>query len=237
MMRPISRWTAFVIGRGVFAALLLLPAVAASQGAAAQGVKPPPPPRPNMKVIRKLRVRFEREPTVREVQVAALRFFKVHPDRVAGYRAGAAWKAIVPDIEVTFNTDRGNNDRRLTDALYLNSPIVVPLNGNKEYENTTRTGYSLGVRAHWALDRLIFNAEVLDVTSLVGVQEGLLREITSLYFTRRRLMTIMGLNPPKDPGEQITESIRLDEISANLDALTGGYLTRELKKRFRGRAK
>ncbi len=149
MMRPISRWTAFVIGRGVFAALLLLPAVAASQGAAAQGVKPPPPPRPNMKVIRKLRVRFEREPTVREVQVAALRFFKVHPDRVAGYRAGAAWKAIVPDIEVTFNTDRGNNDRRLTDALYLNSPIVVPLNGNKEYENTTRTRRSgtLGSRS------------------------------------------------------------------------------------------
>jgi hypothetical protein len=199
--------------------------------ALAQGVTPPAPPRPNMKVIRKLRVRFEREPTVRDVQQAALKFFKVHPDRVAGYRAGAAWKALVPDVEVTFNTERGTNDRRLTDAIYQ---IRFPI---KESENTQRSGYTIGVRAHWAFDRLIFNAEVLDVTSLVGVQEGLLREITSLYFTRRRLMTIMALNPPKDPGEQITESIRLDEISANLDALTGGYLTRELKKRFRGRAK
>lgn len=205
--------------------------------ALAQGVTPPAPPRPNMKVIRKLRVRFEREPTVREVQQAALKFFKVHPDRVAGYRAGAAWKALVPDVEVTFNTERGTNDRRLTDAIYFRSSVVVPLGGAKESENTRRSGYTLGVRAHWSFDRLIFNAEVLDVTSLVGVQEGLLREITSLYFTRRRLMTIMALNPPKDPGEQITESIRLDEISANLDALTGGYLTKELKKRFRGRAK
>ena len=77
-----------------------------------------------------------------------------------------------------------------------------------------------------------FNAEVLDVTSLVGVQEGLLREITSLYFTRRRLMTFLTLSPPQDPGEKITESIRLDEITANLDALTGGFMSRELRKRL-----
>jgi len=213
----VSSACALVIGWSV-------PAVA--QGAA---VRPPAPPRPNLKVIRKLRIRFEREPTVRDVQQAALRFFKVHPDRVAGYRAGAVWKAIVPDVEVTFNTERGTNDRRLIDALYLNTPIAA--NG-KEVEDPQRASWAVGVRAHWALDRLIFNAEVLDVTSLVGVQEGLLREITSLYFTRRRLMTIMALNPPKDPGEKITESIRLDEISANLDALTGGYLTKEIKKRF-----
>ncbi len=218
--------------RPITLAIALVALAASGSEALAQGVTPPAPPRPNMKVIRQLRVRFEREPTVREVQQAALRFFKVHPERVAGYRAGAAWKALVPDVEVTFNTERGTNDRTLIDAIYRQA-----FPGGKEFENTRRSGYTLGVRAHWSFDRLVFNAEVLDVTSLVGVQEGLLREITSLYFTRRRLMTIMALNPPKDPGEQITESIRLDEISANLDALTGGYLTQELKKRFRGRAK
>ena len=70
------------------------------------------------------------------------------------------------------------------------------------------------------------------MTSLVGVQEGLLREITSLYFTRRRLMTMVTLAPPQDPNEEITEQLRLDEITANLDALTGGYFSKEIRKRL-----
>lgn len=211
---------------------LLLVATTVGEAYAQQPVQPPAPPKPKMAAIRKLRIRFEREPSVRDIQHAALRFFKVHPDRVAGYRRGASWKAIVPDLEVTFNTDRGTNSRTLIDAIYR-----IPFPTGKEFEDTKRSSYTLGVRAHWSLDRLIFNAEVLDVTSLVGVQEGLLREITSLYFTRRRLMTMMALNPPQDAGEKITESIRLDEISANLDALTGGYLTKEIKKRFGGLTK
>jgi len=207
----------------LFGVIIALPCAAHGQGQ-----QPPPKPRkPNLKAIRKLKIRFEREPTVKEVQKAALRYFKVHPDLVAGYRRGASWKALMPDIEVTFNHERGNNDRRLIDAIYL-----TRYPDGKEFEDTKRISYVLGVRAHWALDRLVFNAEVLDVASLVGVQEGLLREITSLYFTRRRLMTILALNPPSDPGEKITEAIRLDEIAANIDALTGGYLSREIKKRL-----
>jgi hypothetical protein len=198
------------------------PAYAQQAGAAT----PPAPPRPNLKAIRALRVRFEQEPAVEDVQKAALKFFQVHPDKVLGYRKKAFLKALVPDLEVAFNAEQGANDRKMTDALYRNAFPV------KEFEDNQHTTLSLNVRAHWALDRLVFNAEVLDVTSLVGVQEGLLREITSLYFTRRRLMTFLTLSPPQDPGEKITESIRLDEITANINALTGGYFGRELKKRF-----
>ena len=199
------------------AAAIAFPATAWSQAAA--------PAPPTKKVLRKLRLRFEREPQVREVQKAALQFFKVHPNIVARYRRGALWKAIVPEIEANFNWGRTDGDRRLVDAIYQR---VFPV---KDSEFTKNTNYTVGVRAHWYFDRLVFNAEVLDVTSLVGVQEGLLREITSLYFTRRRLITIFALNPPQNPGEQITESIRLDEITANIDALTGGFFGRELKRR------
>jgi hypothetical protein len=194
----------------------------------AEAQAPPAPPKVNMRAIRKLKRQFEREPTVQQVQQASLRFFRVHPDKVSSYRNSAAWKALMPDMEVTFNLERGTNDRTLIDQLY------PTFSDGREFEDTKRSGYTLGIRAHWSLDRLIFNAEVLDVTSLVGVQEGLLREITSLYFTRRRLMTIMALNPPQDPGEKITEGIRLGEIRANIDALTGGWFVKEIKRRLRG---
>lgn len=201
------------------------PAKALAQ-AEEEGAAPQAPPPPDPRVVRALKLKFEREPSVAEVQQAALKFFKVHPEKVAAFRAGAAWKALMPDLELIFNNETGTNDRTLWDRLY---PTFTDY---KDLEKTTRSTLSIGVRAHWSLDRLIFNAESLDVASLVGVQEGLLREITSLYFTRRRLMTATELNPPQDPNEQITEELRLQEITANIDALTGGYFSKELATRF-----
>jgi len=225
----LSRLLLLVAGLTAFAA----PARAQEGGDAQDGAaQPPAPPPPDMKAVRKLRIRFEREPKVAEVQKAALRFFKVNPERVSSYRNGAAWKALMPDMELIFNTEQGTNDRKLWDYIYKSKYASDwPA---KDVESVSRASVSLGVRAHWSLDRLIFNAEVLDVSSLVGVQEGLLREITSLYFTRRRLMTAMVLNPPQSPNEKITEELRLAEITANLDALTGGYFTKETDKRLAG---
>ena len=227
---------------GVAAALtglLLLPLTAQAQqgGYAAQGeapaAAPQAPPPPNPKAVRALRMRFEQEPAVANVQQAALKFFKVHPRRVASFRRGAAWKALMPDVEFIFNNEFGTSDRVLKDYMYK-SKYDSGAWPAKDVEDGSRASISIGLRAHWSLDRLVFNAESLDVASLVGVQEGLLREITSLYFTRRRLMTAMVLNPPQDPNEQITEQLRLDEITANIDALTGGYFSREAKKRLGG---
>jgi hypothetical protein len=216
----------------ILAVLVLGPSELFAQTPEGGGEAPPAPPPPNPKAVRALRLRFEKEPTVAEVQDAALKFFKVHPEKVASYRTGADWKALMPDVEVIFNNEFGTNDRTLHDLLYLARESEVPSFPQKELEIVKRGSISIGVRAHWQLDRLIFNAETLDVSSLVGVQEGVLREITSLYFTRRRLLTTMTLNPPQDPNEEITETLRLDEITATIDALTGGYFSKETKKRL-----
>lgn len=209
----------------------ITPGVRAQAPEGEGGGAPPAPPPPNPRKIRELKLRFEREPTVTDVQHAALRFFKVHPERVASYRTGATWKALMPDVEVSFNNEVGRNDLTRHNIQYM---VYEKSQGYPffESEEGKRGSYVIGVRAHWALDRLIFNPEILDVSSLVGVQEGLLREITSLYFTRRRLLTSMTLNPPQDPNEEITEQLRLEEIGANIDALTGGFLSREIKKRL-----
>lgn len=199
----------------------------ASAALAQEQEAPPQAAPPSAEALRRLRLRFEQEPTVQEVQRAVLRHYKVHPAKVEEYRRGAEWKALIPELEGTFNLSTGDSDRRLIDRLYAAVPLLAQ---GKDFENSTNRSYSVGVRAHWSLDRLWFNAEILDVSSLVGVQEGLVREITSLYFTRRRLLTTFALSPPKDPGEQITESIRFDEITANIDALTGGWFTAQLKR-------
>ena len=59
---------------------------------------PPAPPRPSMKAMKELKNRFENEPTVKQVQKAALKFFQVHPEVVKSYRTRAFVKALVPDL-------------------------------------------------------------------------------------------------------------------------------------------
>jgi hypothetical protein len=196
------------------------------QGAEAEAQQPPAPPPPNRQALRALKLMFEQEPTVEQVQKAALKFFHVHQDKVAGYRRGASWKAALPDLELIFNNEMGNSNSTMYDYIYRTFPY-------KEKSDGKTTSMSLGVRAQWSLPQIVFNAETLDVASLVGVQEGLLREVTSLYFTRRRLLTSMVLNPPQDPNEQITEELRLGEITANIDALTGGFFSREKRRRMK----
>jgi hypothetical protein len=170
---------------------------------------------------------FKKEPPVKDVQDAALRFFRVHPDKVTQLRRGAELKGLLPELELSFNNELSNARRRMQDALF---PGFVTNPGYKEDETNKSDRIAWGVRATWGLDRLLFNPEELDVASLVGVQEGLLREVTTLYYTRRRLQVGMVLNPPQDDAELITEALRLEEATATLDALTGGYVSKKLKE-------
>ena len=52
--------------------------------------------------------------------------------------------------------------------------------------------------------------------------EKVLGEVTRLYFERRRLQVDMLLNPKSDLLGQVKDELRLRELTANVDALTGG---------------
>ena len=137
------------------AAVLLLVVLLCPVRAEAQGNQPPgeeqeaqrpqAPPPPNPQAVRALRIRFEREPPVADVQKAALKFFKVHPEKVAGYRRGAAWKALMPDLELIFNNEYGSSKRTLYDYYYKNFPYKDKENGDttsiSEHECADQTSW------------------------------------------------------------------------------------------------
>ena len=57
------------------------------------------------------------------------------------------------------------------------------------------------------------------VTSL---EENLVREVTTLYFSRRRVLASIVLSPPTEDEEYFYELVRLDELTATLNSFTGG---------------
>ena len=173
---------------------------------------------------------LKREPAVREVQEAALRYFHVNRAQVSAMRVRAAWKALLPFTEVSGGYTRSDMDEDTVNAEFdpIN-PWVIRGAGGKAYE--------IRGKLAWNLPALIFNAEELDVASLAGLMEGILKESTRLYFMRRRLQVDMILTPPTDQASLLTKELRLEELTGLIDAMTGGWFQRELIQRAKAGAK
>lgn len=191
------------------AALILCPTVAKAQGWTAA----------------KLKAHFKDEPPLRELQKAALKFFMVNPKRIHSLRRQAANKAWLPVVRTGFTGNFLHLERNLEVAQYRNA-YQYPW----EVENQIDTGYQVSVQATWNLPQLVFNAEELDVASLVGIQDGVLKEVTRLYFIRRRLQINLLVSPPKDAKTKVMLDLRLQELTGLLDAMTNGYLSKALAK-------
>jgi len=164
------------------------------------------------------------EPKIRDVQRWALRHYKLSPSRINGMASNARLKGLVPEVNLSFSNNQGNTFGNMRDGLYPTLPnIGANPNPDSFKERTAGTSSSniFSVRASWSLDRLVFNPEGLDVKSLNSLGETLVREVATLYYSRRRLLASIILSPPEDPEELFFELTRLDEMTSTIDSLTG----------------
>jgi len=173
----------------------------------------------NMRQLMKI---LKGEPSIKKTQNWALRHYKLGTSRINGMAINARLKGLIPEVSVNFTANQGRDFRNMRDGLYPDLPDNVGNpNDLKERTAGTNSRNTFHVGGKWVLDRLVFNAEALDVKSLNSLGETLVREVSTLYFSRRRLLAGIILSPPEDPEELFFELVRLDEITATLDALTG----------------
>ena len=171
------------------------------------------------------------EPSIKDAQRAALGFFNVDPRSVQAMRSRASMKGLMPSFEARYRMNQSNLDVDTRNTTIDSDPFLFDTVQGSVQE------IQLGLR--WDLPSLVFNAEVLDVGSLAILQESLLKEVTRLYYTRRRLQIDLILNPAKDPGTRISKELRIDELTSTLDAMTGELFSRakEAKSQRRRRPK
>jgi len=164
---------------------------------------------------------FAGEPAIAEVQAAAIRYAEVMPEKIQTWRTRAAWRAWIPSFTLGLDRD-------------VDTTIGSSSSGGK----TTFTvgpedrSLSLDFGFTWDLADLVWNPDQtsIDVRSrlMVQLRGDVLDEVTRLYFERRRLQVEYALVPVEDPTLQAGRRLRVDELTAQIDALTGGFFSRHL---------
>ncbi len=155
--------------------------------------------------------RFRDEPSVRELQRAAARLAELRPELVRSWMARAGRAALLPTVRVRVGRGMVELTRDAATTVY-----------------TTSDNWRFEVEAAWSLDRLVFDRNELRVSReaqrLAGHREELLTRVAQLYYARRR-MQVDAVLQPDAPGA-VERAIEIDELTAVLDGLTDGALTK-----------
>ncbi|OQX53813.1 MAG: hypothetical protein B5M48_02305 [Candidatus Omnitrophica bacterium 4484_213] len=170
---------------------------------------------------------FAHEPSIREVQEKAIEYAEVHPDKIKRWWRLSAKRAILPKFSVGVD---GNKDITSSDSIWGSTSKEFYHTGPDDKTVYDKFGWDVSLT--WDLGDLIWSdaQTSIDVRSrlMVQLREDILDEVTRTYFERKRLKIELFLSPPKDEQRKIEKELRLEELTANLDALTGGWFSENI---------
>jgi hypothetical protein len=182
-----------------------------------------------------LRALAAADPPIDALRAAASALALTEPDRARSLVTRARFAGWLPEV-------RGRVDRRFAraESVDLGSSVTTPLAPvGIDSDNDVR--YEL--RATWDLARLVFNPDEIGAHFQALRSGDARRDIESLvirlYFERRRLKVELSAADATATGMPLSGmklELRIEEIEAELDALTGGVFTRLSRRRDDGAA-
>ncbi|HZZ85798.1 MAG TPA: hypothetical protein VFE30_14750 [Anaeromyxobacteraceae bacterium] len=175
--------------------------------------RPPPPPDPEVQAAQVSGWLFAGEPPIDSVQRAAARSLPGDAETAESWSGRARVAALLPQLSAEYRHDeRGRWYGVGSEDLLRSAP-----------------GDSISVRATWSLARLVFSPDepraALAAAELSRRRQERVERATRLYFHRRRLRLSLALSPPDEPRARAELSVEIDEVTAELDALTGGLFS------------
>lgn len=170
---------------------------------------------------------FRLEPSMDEIRKKAISYANVSNWKIKRWHWGSRLRSLVPSFSIGKNFSQGDNidiDRGGT-----NDPDVYIV-GPKDRDE------SWDMDVQWELSDLIWNSAQTSIDSrdklMVELRDDILSQVTRLYFERRRAQAEFVLKAPEDPLDRFHALSRIDELTANIDSLTNGFLSSKLKELY-----
>ena len=191
----------------------------------------------DLEVNEKLKLIFSLEPTIQETQAKALQFSGIPSGMEFGaYKRQARLRNVLPQIDTSFD----NSDYALSSLEtsgsdeYDSADSSINSSLDKNRKAAMDNEFNTGFRFTWHLDRLIYDPEIIDIVNSArvsaNIRENLLTELTQIYFQRKNLLSELMSNPFS---RTMAQEFKLQELTADIDARTGGWYSITLRSRFR----
>jgi hypothetical protein len=156
------------------------------------------------------------EPPVRQVVAAALRHAGLDGAPERGLRRRARLAAALPTLTVKAGRDTS----------------WAEVDGGERVVGEVEHTEVLEARATWRLDRRVFDGAELRVAALAQqrarARAALAAQVTSLYYKRRAAQLDALWHEPASVEDEVRRDLVLEELGAQLDALTGGWWNERL---------
>lgn len=174
---------------------------------------------------------FSVEPTAQQVQGMAMDYTKTHPELVEGWLRSSRSAYLLPKVNLKYKKELDYSDTNRYEEDIDNPGTYFPY----DYSDRADNDDDFEVKLEWRLDKLVISSERIRVINesqdIVKLRDKVLDEVTRLYFDRRRLQVEMLLDPPTALQKQLENELRLQELSANIDAFTGGSFSASVPAR------
>ena len=169
---------------------------------------------------------FKYEPSIRQVQAWATDYAEVHPDKIKNWRRAAKKRAWLPDLSVGVDRDK---NKTLSDSVWGSYS-----GGGQHYigpeDKTFYDNFGWDVSLSWDLGDLVWSSDQTSIDSrsklMVELREDILDQVTRLYFERRRNQIELAQMANMPPELIFDKTMRVEELTALIDALTGGAFSR-----------
>ncbi len=166
------------------------------------------------------------EPSVGDVQRAALLYLDLGPEHVRRLRRGVALRGLLPLVTLDFDRSRGQNASHDWDQSFVSGDTRQLF----DHGHSRRHDSSATLRFTWDLGDAAYQPEEIDLSKeareLIELRDDVLDEVTQLYFERRRVLLDLAALGPGSVLEVARLQLRADELAAQLDAWTGGWFGR-----------
>lgn len=177
-------------------------------------------PSPDLINYQEIKAKFFHEPTVQDVQGMVINYADVDKQKIDTWKNQARAKAFVPSVSLDF-------DRDVSDLYHWNT------GANPDELQRGTSVIDWGISFRWDLADALWSTDQTTIDSrakmMVELRDDLLNQVTRMYFERRRLQIEILQMQEHDPLRWQKE-MRVEELTAGMDALTGGQFSRDINK-------
>lgn len=202
---------------------------------------------------------IQKEPTFTQVQREVYRFFAIPTGQeFNNLRKRMRNRNLLPIISSNsgFNHDLGkvrNNDNNystsitrpnagsslagagLNNATYNNNDLNQSSGNN--FSTARRNYWDTGLKIEFNLPNTVYDDEETDLFSEIRrfapIRQDLGEQAQAAYFERRKRKINFILNSTIDEAEKLMQDLEIEEYTAKLDSLTGGWFSRSLREKMR----